>query len=643
MKNMKFMLVLSLATLMLVLFMLGCQEKGETELTDKEIKEVASDHLNIPFAQLELLGRSKATFRWIDQQLTTAKLIDIRDEKGFDIAIDNSKQVVDKAELIKTNQESFQERYGKLEPALFDSLAMVPKDHLFKVAIWLQTEPKLADSTDRPTATGNFRDALSKRKRLYDASRAENKKLCQNFVNFLSRQNITPQYTAQSAPLVFLQANAAVIRAIQDRDDVEFIYIARVGEDLNNTAIPTVAGSAWPPAGFEGSGVRVAIVEDDGIDFSNPFLAPAFGGRFQPDATNLGHPTQVAGVVASGHVVYRGMAPEATLLSANGGTYDAADIIAATDWAVGTEDADVINCSFAYGTSDGDHDVIARYFDHVVWNDWRSVVPAAGNSGGAMGAPADAYNVLTVGGIDDVDTPWHNDDTIYGSTSWQDPTSSYHDDREKPEVAAVATRYLTTEDASYGQWITAAGGGHNGTSYAAPEVSGAIARLINRKWFLFTWPEEVKAIIMASASRRVFDATVDTDNSTVDVKEGVGTIVVPLAEKIVGQNWHDGAYLTSASFPYNYYFYAEKDDIVRFVICWDAHTDVVYTTVSLEADLDLHVYEPGGTRVAYSISWDNPYEIVEFTAPANGTYRAWIRDWRFDATYEWLGLAYSRR
>jgi len=143
--------------------------------------------------------------------------------------------------------------------------------------------------------------------------------------------------------------------------------------------------------------------------------------------------------------------------------------------------------------------------------------------------------------------------------------------------------------------------------------------------------------------RKVSDASVDTDNSSLDVKEGVGTIVVPFAEKIVSQNWHNGTYLTSSSFPYNHYFDVENGDIVRFVITWDAHTDSNYSTVGLEADLDLHVYDPDGIRVAYSVSWDNPYELVEFTATKTGQYRAWVRDWRFDASYEWLGLAWSRR
>ncbi len=620
----------------------GC-EPVEQEPTDAEVREIAARHLGVPVDTLELLKRATAAYRWSGQRVTAVKLVDTRTDRGFELAITAERSVIDDvASLGRIDQDSFVQRYGNIEPALFDTLRSIPADRLVRVGIWLRSEPRLAEPQDRRREDVDVQRMRALRGELQQVSRAANRVLVQRFDSALAAQGLRPQYSSTVAPLVFLEGNASTIRSIAGRDEVEFVYLARVGEDLNNTAIPSVAGSAWPTAGFEGAGVRVAIIEDDGIDFSNPNLAPAFAGRFQNDNTNLGHPTQTAGVAASRHTVYRGMAPLALLISANGGTYAAADIIAATDWAVDSADADVLNCSFGYPVGNADHDLIARYYDHVVWNDWRSVTPAAGNSGTTLGAPGVAYNVVSVGGIDDRDTPWHGDDTIYVNTSWQDPPS-VHSDREKPELTAVATRILTTEDSAYGQWITAAGAGHNGTSYAAPAVAGAIARLIDRKAFLFTWPEEVKAILMAAAARTVFDATVDTDNSAVDVKEGVGTAVVPLAEKIVSQNWHTGDYLNSGSFPYNHYFYAEEDDVVRFVIVWDAHTDASYSSVSLEADLDLHVYDPGGTRVAYSVSWDNPYEIVEFTAPSTGNYRAWIRDWRFDGTYEWLGLAWSRR
>ncbi len=620
----------------------GC-EPGERQLSDSELTEIAAQHLDVQVADLELLGRTDATYRWSGQTVTAVKLQDVRDGTGFEIAITPSRVVIDDiVGLVQADRDSFVQRYGNLEPALFDTLSALPQDQQLRIGVWLRTQPRRAQATDRVREGDDMDRMRAGRRRLLQVSHDTTRALVQRFDSALAGIGIQAQYRSSTAPLVFLTADAQAIRSTAQLAEVEFIYLARVGEDLNNTAIPSVSGSAWATGGFDGAGVRVAIIEDDGIDFSNPNLAPAFAGRFQADNSNLGHPTQTAGVAASRHDVYRGMAPTSLLLSANAGTYAAADIIAATDWALDSANADVLNCSFGYPVGNANHDLIARYFDHVVWNEWRSVTPAAGNSGTTLGAPGVAYNVLSIGGIDDTDTPWHGDDGIYGNTSWQDPPST-HSDREKPEVSAVAMRILTTEDSTYGRWITSPGAGYNGTSYAAPAVAGAIARLIDRKGFLFTWPEEVKAIVMASAVRNVFDATVDTDNPTVDVKEGVGTIVVPLAEKIVGMNWHLGTYLTSSSFPYNHFFYAEEGDTVRLVIAWDAHTDVSYSTVSLEADLDLHVYDPGGNRIAYSISWDNPYEIVEFAAPSTGNYRAWVRDWRFDGTYEWLGLAWSRR
>ncbi|WP_036308669.1 hypothetical protein, partial [Methyloglobulus morosus] len=37
-------------------------------------------------------------------------------------------------------------------------------------------------------------------------------------------------------------------------------------------------------------------------------------------------------------------------------------------------------------------------------------------------------------------------------------------------------------------------------------------------------------------------------------------------------------------------------------------------------DLDLSVYGPTGAYVGGSLSWDNPYEVVNFTPSVSGTY-----------------------
>lgn len=620
---------------------------GPARMSDDEVKTLLSQKENIPRDQLEILVRRQASFPWAEKEVEAVKITDKRNEKAFELYIAKGKQILTRTELLAADQKMYFKRYGKFEKELFERLEKADKNERFKVGVWLDHKPRTAKSSDRLRRKGDLAEFRKLRRKSVEPAQRGNSELIERFHSALGKVGLKPSYSSKVAPVVMLDATGEELKAIAENQEVDFVYLARVGMDLNNTAIPSVAGSAWPTSQYEGNGVRVAIVEDDGIDFGNPYLSAADGGSYQPDTTNLGHPTQTAGVTGSRHPIYRGMAPQCTLISGDGLTYDAQNIIDATDWAITTADADVINCSFGFGTSDTRHDLMARYYDHVVWNEWRIVTPAAGNNAGAVMSPGVAYNVLTVGGINDANTPWHGDDSIYSSTSWQDPPS-VHNDREKPEVAAVATGIFTTEPTSYfnsnNQWITLPGGaGHAGTSYAAPATAGAIARLIDRKGFLYTWPEELKAIMIASSVRTVFDASTDTDNSGLDVKEGVGTIVVPFAEKVVSQNWHNGTYLTTSSFPYNHYFDVENGDIVRFAIAWDAHTGSNYTTVALEADLDLHVYDPDGIRVAYSVSWDNPYEVVEFTATKTGQYRAWVRDWRFDASYEWLGLAWSRR
>ena len=37
-------------------------------------------------------------------------------------------------------------------------------------------------------------------------------------------------------------------------------------------------------------------------------------------------------------------------------------------------------------------------------------------------------------------------------------------------------------------------------------------------------------------------------------------------------------------------------------------------------DFDLQVFDPSGTRIARSLSWDNGFEVVDFPPTTSGTY-----------------------
>ena len=100
-------------------------------------------------------------------------------------------------------------------------------------------------------------------------------------------------------------------------------------------------------------------------------------------------------------------------------------------------------------------------------------------------------------------------------------------------------------------------------------------------------------------------------------------------------------------FPKTYTFTATTGQTVRVVIAWDSNANApsggtAPTTDVLNADLDLVVTGPAGAWMGGSASWENSYEIVEFTAPSSGTYTAQVNAYRFDGSSEYLGVAWWR-
>ncbi|MCC6672879.1 MAG: S8 family serine peptidase [Planctomycetes bacterium] len=129
--------------------------------------------------------------------------------------------------------------------------------------------------------------------------------------------------------------------------------------------------------------------------------------------------------------------------------------------------------------------VDATVFDHGI-----TYVFAAGNSGGAFscGAPAVAKNALTVGSV--------TNQNIDGRVAWRSTFSDYGsaDGRLKPDVMApgeVITSCRTNTADQYSQM--------QGTSMAAPHVTGVIAGLAQANGFFEYNPSGVKALMMATA------------------------------------------------------------------------------------------------------------------------------------------------
>ena len=91
------------------------------------------------------------------------------------------------------------------------------------------------------------------------------------------------------------------------------------------------------------------------------------------------------------------------------------------------------------------------------------------------------------------------------------------------------------------------------------------------------------------------------------------------------------------------FFFGPK---VKVALAWDSLAtiqDLIFLQVgwdTLQLDLDLKIYDSGGSLVGYSGSWDNSYEIAEFDARAGETYTIKIRRWSGTADV-WYGIAWT--
>jgi hypothetical protein len=315
------------------------------------------------------------------------------------------------------------------------------------------------------------------------------------------------------------RAAPALVRAIEaDRSAVavSLNYIMRLyGEPATEIAPPleqyALAKMQLPQAHAlaQGGDVLIAIV-DGGVDASHPELQGVIEDTFDAArAGNKGHPhgTAVAGAIAA-HARLKGSAPAARILAAQafdrgqdrteGNGYVVAKAIY---WAT-DRGARVINMSFA-GMRDPSIEQSLRYARHkgVI------LVAAAGNKG-PLSAPL---------------FPAANPDVIAVTAT---------DQNDKVFQAANRGKHIAVAAPGVELFLPGLNGTYqeiSGTSFAAAEVSGAIALLIERKPDLTH--DDARRILMSTAR--------DLGPAGVDPHFGAGLVdayraVLSIAPTVVG-------------------------------------------------------------------------------------------------------------
>ncbi len=335
--------------------------------------------------------------------LRTFKFLDVKTGDIYPIYLDNDARIVDHNIYAKNEKSKYFELYGRLDPELIKVLDTSTPDTLVDVAIWLvppgQKVPEIPSNTISDAARLEILNAQS-------AIYAERE---DPVIDFIKSRNYQVTYCSKYAPLIFATLSKNVIYELSNRNDIDKIYLAGICEpELDSAALTIKATNVWSN-GYDGTGIKVAVVEGGGIAFANPCLKT--GTYFNPSQPNIRqHTTEVAGIIGSIFDPYLGIAPGVpALMSANAASYGYDDLINATEWAI-TNGARVIDNSWGEPRPD---DLRLKwsdkYFDHVVWEHRITVAKSAGNLGDVSGgenvtSPGLGYNVITVGAFDDKDT-----------------------------------------------------------------------------------------------------------------------------------------------------------------------------------------------------------------------------------------------
>jgi hypothetical protein len=603
---------------------------GQTPITAKgqAALNYVANVLRVPASELQVVSEVN-----IDDKLTRTKVLHPKTGRISGINLDqNNRQVpAQQVRQILASKEARNFK-GKLEAELADRVSRSQPTGSTSVVIWLKTS-QTPPTIDRSAASSSEASTEAVAFKTFHRNATESAK------QFIQTSGGQVKYRSNNAPVIVATLPNRLLSALEQRNDVQSIHLERTYKDELNISIPSIDAQKVWSRGYTGSGVKVGVVEGGAIYFGHSNLADGtYCNGTNPSPSS--HTTGVAGIIASTNSTYKGVAyGTPALLSGNVTSSTDAQIIKCTDWAI-DNGARVINMSFGVDSSSS---LIGldRYIDYVVRNRYVTIVKSAGNIGSTCSganyvtSPGKGWNIITVGNYDDKGTSSNSDDAISATSCYEDPTST-NGDREKPEVAAPGTNITTTYCTSPS---TCTGTG-SGTSFAAPHVAGCSALLMQRNTSLQYWPESIKAVLMASAVTNLEGST------RLSEKDGAGGIECDSADDVVsgaaGVESHGTFY--KSDFPKTFTFSANAGQTVRVAIGWDSTTDSATSTTApttdvLKADLDLVVNNPSGSYVSGSSSFDNSYEITEFTAPSTGTYSAKVNAYRFDGDYEYLGFA----
>lgn len=603
------------------------------------------------YTQIEVTQKE---LRNLDVTVTLVKGTDPVTGESVGGALDPQGRPVDFSELraqeiaLKTSNPE-----AKLDPELREALATATGP--LEVVLWLDFD---AESYDRHIASLwsmvdiEAIDKETARAIEGDIARwiiARNAETTGPVVDLLETSGVPVRYVSETAPVIFATAAPHQIMDLAALHEVDTIYLEDDDKmDYNTSARGTHRTERVHNFGVRGRGVRVALLENNGVDPACPYLNVT--GWFNAGTPNPDdHIHGTSGCVASQLSTRLGTAPDVELFSANADSYSDNDVTAAGDW-VATQNIDITNNSWGPTSPTGNLRYADRYFDYQSRFFQDSYVHSAGNSGIGTSVGNVGWNLISVGSIHDQDNSDWDDDVMSTFSATADPSTGC----EKPNVVGVGDAVDTLGDGN-----TSSGGGcgsnpqttawlidnYCGTSFSSPFTAANMANAFVVDATPVVSPEAAMAMIMATAWHNINGATRLSDEDGAGAINGLAAFRCALDGRITSHSLTSSSFNTSGYFVHN--IHLQGGDKTRVCIAWSSNANSSYTTDVLDADLDLAIYTgqnaTSGTAHGFSSSFDNNFEIVEFTPPATGWYTVRVNDFRFDGSSERMGIAWSQK
>ncbi len=458
-------------------------------------------------------------------------------------------------------------------------------------------------------------------------------------------------YQSKLSPMFITEMTKADALELQKNENVLYMERAYKMSPVDESTLHnTNSGAAYlrdtPSINATGQGVIIGQIEA-GIPDVNKTLGTQnyFANNvhvLNDNSTVSDHATLVAAIIAGkaitkNAVVYKGIAPNATLYSKAINENDTSSFYEAVEDLIGVYNVNIINMSCGLsgnGLLDGTYNTPSRWVDHIAYNHDVHFVKSAGgqtDSSSAISTPGMAYNAITVGNVNYTSNdvwgsyaPGDLDDAFMSNcyVAQNSPYENYTD-AEKPDISAIGNNVC------YGDLNS------SGTSFAAAQITGQLAQLCQINTSLLTLNNLAKAILTTAAVYRAANIQGGGADPQIPLtklyeRQGAGISNVRCAYQILVSLKYRNFSLQEGVNSYRYTFNVPSDyNYLRVGLTWiktntltGAHTNSAVNSPDLpNYSLALYRGTPEtGELVAYSLGGETTLEMMECENMSSGSY-----------------------